>query len=333
MANRTRNSTPPVKTKPKRSTSHRSPARFIARVLPGARPAPFLGFVEPQVPILKRDPPNGERWVFEIKLDGYRVQAHLRGGKPALKTRSGLDWTGRFRSIAKALGDVRANDLILDGEVVVPDANGVPSFSLLQAELAAGRSGAMLFHVFDVMFLDGFDLRAAPLIERKRVLAELLAPVAPPILFSPHTEGDGKTIFEHACEMGLEGIVAKRRDAPYRSGKSETWTKIKCVTRASFSVIGFDPDRDSIAALYLARREGKSLVYAGKVGTGFTRKSAHALRQVLDTVLVDRPLVKLPMRTPKAVWVRPQFEAEIEYRGCIAGKVGRRRAALRREGI
>jgi bifunctional non-homologous end joining protein LigD len=301
--------------KRKRESTHRSPARFIARVLPGAKPTPFPGFIEPCSPTLKAAVPVGDQWLYEIKHDGYRVQAHLVAGRPALLTSSGLNWSGRFRSIAKSLVDLPANHIIIDGEVVVPDDSGVADFSLLQADLSKGRSDRMRYYAFDLLFLDGFDIRAAPLIERRRVLAELLGPKpVGPVLFSKHTEGDGTTIFDRACAMGLEGLVCKLKDRPYRSGKSEGWLKVKCVRRGTFTIVGFVPDRTSIASLHLARRDGRTLAYVGKVGTGFSRKIAYELRQLLQPLAITKPVVRPPVREPKTTWVRPEREVAVEYR-------------------
>lgn len=308
-----------AKSKRARRTTHRSQARFTARVLPGARPVPHPGFVEPCVPVLKPAVPTGERWLYEIKYDGYRLQAHLRGGRPALLTSSGLNWTGRFRSIAGDLVDLPANNLIVDGEVAVPNEHGVADFSLLQEDLSTGRSDRMRYYAFDLLYLDGFDIRAASLIDRRNVLAALLGPKrVGHIAFSAHTEGDGNLIYEHACGMELEGLVCKLRDAPYRSGKNHTWLKVKCTQRGSFAIVGFVPAQDAIAALHLARREGRGLVYAGKVGTGFSRRAAHELRQRLDPLATRNPALKLPVREPQSVWVRPELDAMIHYRSITA---------------
>jgi bifunctional non-homologous end joining protein LigD len=151
-----------------RAATRGSPARFDASLLPGARPAPFPGFIEPCHPTLRQKAPSGRDWVHEIKLDGYRTQAHLRNGEPAIYTRRGYDWTVRFQPIAEALAALPAKDLILDGEAVVADSRGIPDFGLLHADLAAGRRDRLLYYAFDLLYLDGFDLRGARLIERKR---------------------------------------------------------------------------------------------------------------------------------------------------------------------
>ena len=312
-----------------RKATHRSPARFTARVLPGARPAPFPGFIPPCVPTLRPTVPIGERWLYEIKYDGYRLQARLKEGKPSLLTSSGLDWTGRFNAIARDLMSLPANDIILDGEVAVPNEHGIADFALLQEDLSAGRSDRMRYYAFDLLYLDGFDIRAAPLIDRRQVLAALLGPERiGHITFSSHTEGDGGLIFEHACGMELEGLICKLRDAPYRSGKSTIWLKVKCGQRDAFSIVGFSPDGESVASLHLAKREGKSLVYVGKVGTGFTRKVAHKLYRLLRPRAVTKPALAVPGRHANTVWVKPEFEANIEYRA-ITGEGLLRHAAYK----
>lgn len=306
----------------KRTSTHRSPVRFIARTLPGATPAPFPGFVEPCLPTLKEQAPTGERWVHEIKHDGYRVQGHLIGGVPKLFTRRGHDWTHRMSAIAEALAEIPANNLVVDGEVIVPDAEGCGNFSALEAALGeGGQSHAMLFYVFDVLHLDGFDLRAAQLIDRKRVLAGLLEGIKPPIVYSEHMEVDGSVMFEHACRLHLEGIVSKLRDAPYRSGRSETWVKVKCYQREEFAIVGFEPEgKHRIASLHLARKgRGKSTwTYVGKVGTGFSTSVSVELHKKLEALATESPVVALANRRRATVAVRPSLIAKVEYRTITA---------------
>jgi bifunctional non-homologous end joining protein LigD len=283
-------------------------------VLPGATPAPHPGFIAPCEPKLRRTPPSGDRWVSEIKHDGYRVQAQLEAGRPRLFTRRGYDWTPRFAALASALTDLPANNIVLDGEVIVQGETGVADFDALQADLASGRSERMVYFAFDLLYLDGFDLRKAPLIERKRILAALLEEAKSDCFhLAQHLEVAPALVFEQACAMGLEGIVCKLRDAPYRSGDRASWLKIKCIKHGAFTIIGFIPAFGAIAALHLARLEGKALAYAGRVGTGFTQKSARELRHVLDELVIERPpLTGAPLR-PKSTWVRPELSAAIEY--------------------
>jgi bifunctional non-homologous end joining protein LigD len=212
---------------PRRST-HRSLARFIARTLDGAVQAPSPGFIEPCNPTLRKVPPSGSAWVHEIKHDGYRVQAHF-DGEPRIYTRRGNEWAARMPTIAAALKALPANNLVLDGELVALDRTGKPSFYELPSELKVRVKARLVYYAFDLLYLDGFDLRRAPLVGRKRVLAELLSGVGLNLIrHTEHLEGDGATILEHACKLGLEGIVSKRADAPYRSGARPEWVKTKC---------------------------------------------------------------------------------------------------------
>jgi bifunctional non-homologous end joining protein LigD len=300
-----------------RAASHRSPPRFDVSVLASAKPRPFPGFVEPCHPTLRQESPSGGGWLHEIKFDGYRTQAHLRNGRPAIYTRRGHDWTRRFQPIADALAVLPPNDLILDGEAVVADSRGVPDFGLLHADIAVGRRDRLLYYAFDLLYLDGFDLRGARLAERKHLLEELLAGVSDHILYAEHLEGDGADIHERACAMGLEGIISKQQDAPYRSGRVESWIKVKCGKRDTFPIVAFVEKLGAtprkIASLYVGRREGDRLLYAGKVRSGYTEAVARDLRKRLDPFIrKDLPLSE-PVKKPKATWVEPVIEAEIAY--------------------
>jgi bifunctional non-homologous end joining protein LigD len=241
------------------------------------------GFIKPQLATLKSKAPKGEQWLHEIKYDGYRVQVHLNRGRKKVYTRNGLDWTKRFSTIAGAL-DI-PGEAIIDGEVVVVH-EGRTSFSELQAELAAGRQDRLVYYAFDLLWRDG-DLRKLPQIERKQALLDLLGEndVELPVLYSEHLTGDGQEMFEHAAKLNWEGIISKRADAPYRSERSESWLKIKTVQKGKFPVIGFIKDPTGVAALYLGKREGKELVYMGKVGTGWSRTVSNQIRKQLDTVV------------------------------------------------
>jgi bifunctional non-homologous end joining protein LigD len=284
---------------------------------PAPGPAPSPGFIEACRPALREEAPSGGRWNHEIKFDGYRAQAHLRNGQPAVYTRAGYDWTLRFQPIADALATLPATDLILDGEAVVAESRGVPDFGLLHADLAAGRKDRLVYYAFDLLYLDGFDLHGVRLSERKHALAELLAGASERILYAEHLEGAGAEIYERACAMGLEGIVSKQQDAPYRSGRVESWIKVKCSKRDAFPIVAFveklgaKPRR--IASLYVGRRDGDNLLYAGKVRSGYTEVVARDLRERLDPFIrKDSPLSE-PVNKPKATWVEPVIEAEIAY--------------------
>ena len=214
------------------------------------------GFIKPQLATLKSKAPGGDRWLHEIKYDGYRIQVHANRGRKKVYTRNGLDWTKRFSTIAAAL-DI-PGEAIIDGEVVVVH-EGRTNFSELQAELAAGRQDRLVYYAFDLLWRDG-DLRKLPQIEPKQALLALLgeSDTPHPVLFSEHLVGDGQQMFEHAAKLNWEGIISKRADAPYRSERNENWLKIKAVQKGKFPVVGFVKDPTGVAALYLGKQEGKS---------------------------------------------------------------------------
>jgi bifunctional non-homologous end joining protein LigD len=270
------------------------------------------GFIKPQLATLKASAPKGDQWLHEIKFDGYRVQVHLNRGRKKVYTRNGLDWTKRFSLIAGAL-DI-PGQAIIDGEVVVVK-DGRTNFSELQAELAAGQQDNLIFYAFDLLWRDG-DLRKLPQIERKQALSDLLGEngVELPVIYSEHLIGDGQQMFEHAAKLNFEGIISKRADAPYRSERTEAWLKVKTIQRGKFAVIGFDKDPTGVAALYLGKREGKELVYMGKVGTGWSRTVSSQIRKQLDTVVSPKSKLTKPIRMRQTVWVEPSFVAEVEYR-------------------
>jgi bifunctional non-homologous end joining protein LigD len=270
------------------------------------------GFIKPQLATLKSKAPKGDQWLHEIKYDGYRVQVHLNRGRKKVFTRNGLDWTKRFTEIAGALAI--PGEAIIDGEVVVVH-EGRTNFSELQAELAAGRQGRLVYYAFDLLWRNG-DLRKLPQIERKQRLRDLLGEndVELPVLYSEHLTGDGQKVFEHAAKLNWEGIISKRADAPYRSERGEAWIKIKTIQREKFPVVGFVKDPSGVAALYLGKQEGKELRYMGKVGTGWSRTVSSQIRKQLDTVISPKSKLTKPIREPKATWVEPTFYADVEYK-------------------
>jgi bifunctional non-homologous end joining protein LigD len=198
---------------------------------------------------------------------------------------------------------------------VVVVHEGRTNFSELQAELARGDQDRLVFYAFDLLWRDG-DLRKLPQIERKQRLLDLLAEndIESPVLYSEHLTGDGQEMFEHAAKLGWEGIVSKKADAPYRSERTEAWLKIKTVQKGKFPVVGFVKDPTCVAALYLGKREGKDLVYMGKVGTGWSRTVSSQIRKQLDSVVSPKSKLSKPLKKPKATWVEPKFFADVEYR-------------------
>lgn len=286
----------------------------------GAKRATFPAFIEPCHPTLKKRPPDGPEWLHEIKFDGYRAQLHIRGRKVTIYTRRGLDWTKEFKSIATAAEALADHELVMDGEATVFGKTGLPDFQALRRELAKPSSPHLTFQAFDLLYLDGYDLRSVPLVERKRVLRELIDDRAATLAYVDHLDvHEGDEVYEHACMMGLEGIVSKRKDAPYRSGRQEIWTKTKCTKRAALPIIAFveklgaQPRR--IASLYLGRWEGDRLVYAGKAQTGYTLAGAREVRERLNPLIIGKSPLSHEINKPKATWVEPQVCAEVDYGG------------------
>jgi bifunctional non-homologous end joining protein LigD len=237
--------------------------------------APMPDFIEPALATSIDKVPSGERWVHEIKFDGYRVQLHISNGAVKIFTRRGNDWTKRFRNIADDAWHVNAGSAIIDGEVVVPSADGTTDFSVLQNELK-GRSDKIVMVAFDLLYLNGHDLRKLPLFQRKSMLQKLIA--GTDIQFSESFEVDGQEMYKHACKTGLEGVVSKVRDSRYASGRVNDWVKKTCTQRETLTIAGFAMKENKFDGLYLGRLKGTDLVYAGKVDHGFDGVSAKDLQ-------------------------------------------------------
>ncbi len=273
-------------------------------------------FVEPQLAELLDKPPSGPGWVHEIKFDGYRMQLRIRDGKAALLTRKGLDWSAKFPEIVAA-GATLA-DGIIDGEVVALDPAGAPSFSALQAAISDAKTASLIFFAFDRLFTGEADLRPLPLAERKASLEEMIKTAPANIRYVEHFATDGVSVLESASRMNLEGIVSKRLDAPYRSGRSDSWGKSKCrqgheVVIGAWTTTG-DAFRSLIAGIY---RDGE-LVHVGRIGTGFGRGVLDALMPRLKALETDRsPFTgkTAPKKAAGVHWVRPELVAEIQYAG------------------
>ena len=197
---------------------------MLSRARPGRSPRAPLSFIDPCQPTVHDKLPAGPGWVYEIKHDGYRLQAHRRAECVRLFTRTGIDWTDRFPLIAAAAGGLKARSAILDCEAVYCDEGGRSDFDVLHGR---SREREVCVYTFDLLELDGADLRARPIEERRAALAKVLRPIKAGILFSEHLTGDPETIFRHACDLGLEGIVAKRLGSKYKSGRTDSWIKVK----------------------------------------------------------------------------------------------------------
>ncbi|HVT15294.1 MAG TPA: DNA ligase D [Thermoanaerobaculia bacterium] len=290
-----------------------------AAALPGARKAALPRQLEPQLATLVAEPPEGDGWLHEIKYDGYRALCEVRGGKARLLTRRGKDWTAHFPGIAQAASSLPVESALLDGEVVVLEADGRTSFQALQNALTEGRDGDLVCFAFDLLYLDGYDLRRAPLTARKAALAALLDGAAGPIRFSDHVQGQGKGFFRQACQHALEGTVAKRAEQPYHSGRSRDWLKVKCLQRQEFVIGGFtDPEgaRSGLGALLVGVYDNGELVYSGRVGTGFSQRMLVDLRRRLDELERSTPAFVNPPHGAAARgahWAEPELVAEIAF--------------------
>ena len=285
-----------------------------------ARSARLPDFVPPALASLHATAPSGPDWLHEIKFDGYRIEARLDGGKVQLFTRNRQDWTHRFAPIAAAVAKLPAKTALLDGEVVVETDKGISSFSLLQIALKEKRTERFVYWVFDILHLDGEDLTGRPLVERKAMLQKLLRGQKDPIRYVEHFDADGPRLLKHAREIGLEGVVSKRRNAPYRSGRTENLVKTKCHDEQEFVVAGFTPSTampGAIGALTVGFYDNGALRYAGRVGTGYTHDLARDLWRRLDKLRSERPPLAVPKteRRKNVIWVRPQVVIEAEFRG------------------
>ena len=287
----------------------------------GAKKRLLPVFLEPSLASVCARPPSGPKWVHEIKHDGYRIQARIDAGKIKLLTRTGLDWTERFKAIANALLALRLSSASIDGEIVVEDDNGRSSLGNLQAALSEGRQERMRYYAFDLLYCEGYDLREAMLLDRKALLEQVLASAPASIRLSEHlVEHDGPTILEHTCRLGLEGIVSKRGDLPYKAGRGDHWLKSKCMLRQEFVIVGYIPSTvapGTVGALLLGYYKDGKLHYAGRVGTGYSGAESRALRDALEKISASKPALvnALPAGAEKGVrWGTPQLVCEVEFR-------------------
>lgn len=318
---------PPVKkgaalptTAEKRSTKPAQSSR-----IKGSKEAPLPDFIEPQLATLVKAAPTGKRWLHEIKLDGYRLQARLDNGTVKLLTRTGLDWTDRFgKDVVEAFKTLPVRQAIIDGEIVVNGGAGATDFSLLQQDLSEGRSDRFVFFAFDLLYIDGTSLTDAPLIKRKLALEDLLSNSNDKLRYSEHFDDEGGLVLKHACRLSLEGIISKISDAPYRSGRGRDWVKSKCSARQEFVVAGYVPSSVSntaIGSLVMGYYEDDKLRHAGRVGTGYSSKVAQSLFRDLAKLQIskspfDEKLTAIEKKD--VVFLKPEIVAEVEFRGWTA---------------
>jgi bifunctional non-homologous end joining protein LigD len=288
------------------------------KVPTGAPKEKLPEFITPELALQATTAPSGAGWLHELKLDGYRIQARKDGDKVQLLTRTGLDWTHRMKTIAALVGELPVERAILDGEVVVLAENGTTSFADLQAAFQEGVRKPLSYFVFDLLHLNGHNLRGLPLIERKTLLATLLEGGGEFVRLSEHLESDGAVIFRKACEMHVEGIVSKRAASKYSSGRGGSWLKLKCVHEQEFVIGGFTlPSNGThgVGALLLGYYDGEKLIYAGRTGTGFTQKTHRVLRNQLEELRgKENPFENPPAEARRgAIWVKPELVAQVNF--------------------
>jgi len=300
-------------------------ARLDPAAIEGARRARLPAGLEPELATLVSAPPPGAGWLHEIKFDGYRVVCRLDGSQARLFTRRGADWTSHFPTLIEPLRRVPAEAALLDGEVVYVGDDGRTSFRALASALQSGTDprGAIVYYLFDLAYLNGFDLTRAPLVARKEALRRLLAgqSAGARVRFVDHLEGRGDEFFRQACGLALEGAVAKRADAPYRAGRGRDWLKSKCLRRQEFLITGFTErtnDAAGVGALLVGFHDGRDgpVRCAGRVGTGWDEKTMRDLRERLDALVVaEPPCLDAPTgRMAAGVrWVEPSLVAEVRF--------------------
>lgn len=299
-----------------------------ALTIPGATKSRMPGKWVPQLASVIDDPPEGAGWLTEIKFDGYRLIAALDHGEARLFTRNGNDWTNRLPAVARAISQLNVDSAVVDGELVALDKDGVSSFPGLQAALSHGRDQNLVFYLFDLLYLDGFDLRKCPLRERKERLKGLESWHGM-LRFSDHHEGDAGRMRQAACKMKLEGVICKKADAPYRPGRGQDWLKVKCSGRDEFLILGWtEPagSRTGLGALHLGYYDPEGNPhYAGGVGTGFSDDTLTLLRDRLNGLGAAPPrcLMVAGEDLERTIhWVRPELIAEVSFTGWSgAGRV------------
>lgn len=306
--------------RPRARTARRNGARKPARRAqhPGRTRARIPAFIAPQLCKLASEPPSGADWGHEIKLDGYRLQLRIHNHRATLKTRKGLDWTAKFESIVKAAAGLK--DVVIDGEVVALTSRGRPDFSALQTALSQADGSRMVFFAFDLLFDGGEDLRPLPLSERKLRLQQLLKKNTGPIRYVDHVADSGAKVLKSACRLKLEGIISKRLDAPYRSGRGNDWIKTKCRGGQEVVVGGWTTTNGRFRSLLVGVYEGSQLVPVGRVGTGYSAEKLKLLLPKLRKYRSDRSPFSSTrgQRTAGIHWLKPALVAEIEFAGWTA---------------
>jgi bifunctional non-homologous end joining protein LigD len=288
---------------------------IIKHLTPESQPS----FIKPQLALEAETPPVGPGWLHELKLDGYRMQARKDGDQVQMLTRSGLDWTHRMTAIADAVRTLPVEKATLDGEVVVVAENGTTTFADLQASFQDGAKHPLTYFCFDLLHLDGHSTRDRQLIDRKDLLADVLAGADPTILrLSEHLDTNGEQMFQHACALHAEGIISKRSQSTYVSSRNGDWLKLKCLHEQEFVIGGFTLPSNGIhgiGALLLGYYQDGKLIYAGRTGTGFNQKTHRSTRDSLDALAISQSaFAEIPTIARKgAKWVKPTLVAQVRF--------------------
>ncbi|WP_035201000.1 non-homologous end-joining DNA ligase [Agrobacterium tumefaciens] len=309
----------PLRSKPRRKRNPAQPQLLFD---------PMPDRVEPALAQSKAHPPQGDQWSWELKWDGYRLAIHIEQTGVRILTRGGHDWTHRFPAIEQAARALGPATMIIDGEAVVLDDEGRPDFGLLQKSLGASgktagnRASDAILYAFDLIYLDGHDLRNVEYRSRRHLLEDTLKGHDGAIRLSETIDANPAILLEHVGSLGLEGIVGKQLDQPYRSGRTGDWVKIKCVKSEAFMVVGYEPSTaspDGFGSLVLAAYRGDELVHVGNVGTGFRQAEMNRLRKMIDRLRWNRKQPPVPYaEKADIVWVEPTLIAEIEFRAWTA---------------
>ena len=298
-----------------------SKGSFVKK-LPQAKKAKLPSFIAPQLATLVKEPPSGDEWLHELKFDGYRMLCRIDRGRVRVWSRNGKDWTDKFQNVIKAVkSSVKATSAILDGEIVVVDAQGRSSFQKLQRSMGKGITGGFAYEVFDLIYLDGFSLTQTSLIKRKEILKNIIASDSHGVIrYSEHIQGRGDEFFKQACKHGIEGIVSKLLDSTYESTRTRSWLKVKCNKRQEFVIVGYVPSTKGMpgfGSLVIAVSDKGKYVYAGRVGTGFKVKQRLELQKQLDSISrATSPLAQIPRGEPalrQAHWTEPKLIAEVAF--------------------
>jgi bifunctional non-homologous end joining protein LigD len=312
-----------LRAKPTKTHAKRSAAMKLDAV-PGARRGALPQRIQPELATLVSQVPEGDDWLHEIKFDGYRALCRIEGGKAVFWTRRGQDWTSRFGHLSETAASLPVRQALLDGEVVVLEPDGTTNFQSLQNSLSGRKEDRLVYFVFDLLHLDGYDITQVPLLNRKETLAALLKSSNKngSLRYSDHVLGHGKELLRKACQSALEGVISKYANGPYRPGRARDWLKTKCLQNQEFVIGGFtEPSgsRAGLGSLLLGVHDKDgALIYAGRVGTGFTDESLRQLRAGLSAIeQKSSPFSNVPRGDiPRGVhWVKPNLVAEVEFTG------------------